>query len=437
MVSQIAFSLLLLIGAGLFVQTLKNLERVNMGFQHEGVLLATFDPWHAGYEDARVVRLCEDLLQTIDNVPGVGSASLSVNTPLSGGIWSDPVLIDGQAPQRASRQTAHFNSVSPGFFATMRTPLLRGRDFSRSDDATSQHVAIVNEQFVRTFFKAGDALGHRLTSLDSPQLQNMQIVGVVKNTISFDLREPPPPFVYVPYSQSLNGAREVTFEVRARGSMTRVADAIRSEIHKRLPDTALTVRPFTKQVQDSLVQERLMATLAGFFGLVALALAAVGLYGLVAYSVTRRTSEIGVRVALGASRGDILSLVLRGALILGCGGVVVGLPIALATSRLVAKMLFGIRPADPGTASMAAALLVAAALLAAVIPARRASSVAPLTALRYQSCTPKARSIGNRRAFDLTETIRFRVGASCDCACAPRLLSCGVFHLVSGRTSAA
>lgn len=383
-ISQVAFSLLLLIGAGLFVRTLENLENVDTGFQRGGVLLVNLDPRHAGYKGARLLALYEELLQRIGGIPGVQSASFSWNTPLSGLINSDPVLVDGQVPQHASHRNASFNNVSPGYFATLEIPLLLGRDFGLRDNAASQPVAIVNEEFVRTFLNGGDPLGRRVSSQESPDWQNMEIVGVVKNTASSNLRVSPPPSVYVPYFQIVKNPGEATIEIRALGSLARVADAIRREIHNRLPDTALTIVPFTKQIQNALVQERLVATLASFFGLLALVLAAVGLYGLMAYTVARRRSEIGVRMALGATRNNVLGLVLRAAFGLVVAGVMVGLPLALASSIFVSKMLFGVRPADPVTVGAAAALLVFVATVAAYLPARRASKVDPLTALRYE-----------------------------------------------------
>lgn len=382
-ISQIALSLLLLVGAGLFVRTLENLQNSYMGFRQQGILLATLDPRHAGYSDSRLITLYQELLQRIGELPGVQSTSLSWNTPLSGLMSSDPILIDGRhAPSNAHRNAA-FNNISPGYFATMQTPLLLGRDFSLRDAANSPPVAIVNEAFVRMFLNGANPLGRHVSIQDSTDWQDMQIVGVVKNAIYSDLRQAPPAAVYVPYFQNVKKARDATIEVRAEGSMTAISDTVYREIHGRLPDTALSVRPFTKQIAESLVQERLIATFASFFGLLALVLAAVGLYGLVAYTVTRRTSEIGVRMALGASRNNVLSLVLRGALALALAGIVAGLPLALASSRFVSNMLFGVRPTDPLTAGSAAALLVVVALIAAYVPARRASRVDPLAALRY------------------------------------------------------
>jgi predicted permease len=384
LISQVAFSLSLLIDAGLFVRSLENLENVDPGFRPEGVLLANLDPRRAGYKDTRLIALYRDLLQRVSQIPGVQSASLSGNTPLSGGIWSGPVLVDAQAPSRSPHASAHFNTVAPGYFATMRIRMTLGRDFSHYDNAGSEPVAIVNEEFVRTFLNAGNPLGRRVSIQDSPDWQNMQIVGVVKNTISFDLREPPPPFVYMPYFQNPKNAREATIEVRAQGSLVSVAEAVRRRIHGRLPDTALTIVPFTKQVKDSMIQERLLALLASFFGSLALVLAAVGLYGLTAYSVAQRTSEIGIRMALGATRSDVLALVLRGAFSLVAAGLLAGLPLALTGSSFISKMLFGVRPADPITAGFAAGVLLLAAMVAAYLPARRASRIDPNVALRYE-----------------------------------------------------
>ena len=383
-VSQVALSLLLLVGAGLFIRTLSNLENTDMGFQREGVLLVSLDARRAGYKETRLVNLYKELVGRIEQLPGVKTVSFSENTPLSGGIWSSSVLIDGLPRNGVSRESSHYNIVAPDYFTAMRTPLVLGRDFTLRDSAGSLPVAMVNEAFVTKFLGGDHPLGRRVSLQDMPEWQNMEIVGVVKNTVSFDLREPPPPFVYVPYLQDVKNAGYVTFEVRAQGPLARVADALNREIHSRLRDTALTIVPFTKQVQDSLVQERLIAVLAGFFASLALGLAAVGLYGLTSYAVSRRTSEIGIRMALGATRGDVLSLVLRGAFSLVAAGIVVGLPLAFAVSSFVSKMLFGVAPADPISAISAAGLLLLAAMIAAYFPARRASRVDPNLALRYE-----------------------------------------------------
>lgn len=384
-VSQVALSVLLLVGAGLFVRTLQNLQNLDMGFRREGVLLLNLDPRHAGYKDERLMALYKELEERVQRIPGVKSASVSWNTPLSGLINSDPVLVDGRIPLHESHHSASFNNVSHDYFATMGIPLLLGRDFRPTDRRSSQPVAVVNEEFVKTFLDGQDPLGRKVSSQDSSAWQNMEIVGVVKNTVGFDPHQSPPPSVYASFFQiPFSSVRECTIEARAAGSLTSVADAIRGEIHRRLPDTALTILPLTTQVENSILQERLLALLATVFGVLALALAAVGLYGLMAYTVSRRTSEIGVRIALGATRANVSRLILRDALNLLAIGAILGLPLALAGATFVSKMLFGIRPADPLTAVSALLLLFSAGIIAVYLPSRRASKVDPVTALRYE-----------------------------------------------------
>lgn len=383
-ISQIALSMMLLIGAGLFVRTLRNLETLDPGFRHEGVLLVNIDPRRAGYKDERLVGLYQDLLQRLNSIHGVKSASLSANTPLSGGIWSDGVLVEGQPPKGIAKAGAHFNGVAPKYFATLDTPFLLGRDFDLRDGVNTTRVAIVNETFVKDYLEGAPALGRHVSAEYSPDLQDMEIVGMVKDAVSFSLREPPPPEVFVPYFQNLKYAGIATIEIRAQGSIFQVSQSVREAIHNRLPDAPFRMLTFTKQVEQALVQERLVATLAMFFGLLALGLAAVGLYGLMAYSVTRRTGEIGIRMALGAERRAVVWLVLRDALALVALGIVLGLPAALAASTLVSKMLFGLTPTDPLTAAAAITVLMLVAFAAAILPATKASKVDPMVALRYE-----------------------------------------------------
>jgi len=373
-ISQVALSLLLLIGAGQFVRSLENLRNVDAGFHHEGVLLIDLDPRRAGYKEARLASLYQEMLARMTALPGVRSASLSEFTPLSGGIWSDRVLVEGQASG-----TAHFNSIAPGYFDTIRTPLLLGRDFTLRDDSAAPTAAIVNEAFVRQFLHSGNPLGRHVSTAGALK-QNLEIVGVVKDAVSFSLRNPAPPAVYLScFQRPMGGA---TLEVLASGALAQVSTAVRQAIHDRLPDAPLVVQTFSAQVDRSLIQERLMATLASFFGVLALGLAAVGLYGVMSYGVTRRTGEIGIRMAVGARAGDVLWLVLRGTFGLVGVGVMLGLPAAWAASRLVATMLFGLSPTDPVTVAFATAVLVLVAALAAYLPARRASRVDPVVALR-------------------------------------------------------
>jgi predicted permease len=373
--AQVAISFVMLIGAGLFVRTFENLDHIDPGFRHEGVLLVSGDV-HRGVTAARTAFYL-DLLQRIEGLPGVVSASLASNTPLSGGWWTGPVAIDKQLP---SGEVAHINSVAPRFFETMRTPLVAGRDFTARDDVGAPSVAIVNEAFVRRWFQDAHSIGRNISAGDS--LADMQIVGVVKDAISQSLREPAPPAVYVPLFQ--RQTEFPTFVVYASGSLTQVASELRHELQSGLPNTAIEIHTLSAQMDAALVQERLMAALAGAFGALALILAAVGLYGLMAYTIARRTGEFGVRMALGAGRGDLIWLVVEGALRLLGTGLLLGLPAAWAASRLVTTMLWGLTANDPTTIVAATALLILTGLFAGWLPARRAAKIDPMAALRCE-----------------------------------------------------
>ncbi len=373
--AQVAVSFVLLIGAGLFVRTFENLDRIDPGFRHLGVLLIDGDR-HRAVTPARTAFYV-DLLQRIEHLPGVVSASLASNTPLSGGWWTDRVAIDNQPP---SGEAAHINSIAPHFFETMRTPLVAGRDFTNRDDASAPSVAIVNEAFVRRWFPEGRPIGRHISAGSS--LADMQIIGVVKDAISQSLREPPPPAVYVALFQQQTEFPE--FVVYVSGSLTQVVSALRHELQADLPNTAIQIHTLTAQVEAALVQERLMATLAASFGVLALILAAVGLYGFIAYSVARRTSELGIRMALGAGHGDVMWLVIEGALRLLAFGLLLGLPAAWAASRLVTTMLWGLSATDPATIAAAIALLILTGVLAGWLPARRAAKIDPMAALRCE-----------------------------------------------------
>jgi predicted permease len=371
-VLQVTVSLVLLIGAGLFVQTLRNLEHVDMGFRHEGVLVVNVDPQRAGYKDAALPAFYRDLLERFSRLPGVRSVSASSNTPLSGMVWSDDVTIG------ETKASAHLNSVTPRFFETMGIPIVAGRDFTEQDFA----VCIVNEAFVKKYLP-DRVLGTQISiaGFNGPR----EVIGVTGNTVSRSLRDPSPPAVYlrhfidgrIPYS---------SIQVRAEGSLTRAADLIRTELRAALPRTATQtqVLGLTEQVENTLVQEKLLAALGSAFGVLALVLSAVGLYGLLAYTVSRATGEIGIRMALGAQQATVLWMVLRGALQLVAAGVLIGAPAAWAASRLVASALFGLKPGDPVIIATASLLLAAVAIAAAWIPARKASRVDPMTALRWE-----------------------------------------------------
>jgi putative ABC transport system permease protein len=374
--AQVALSLVLLVGAGLFVRTLQNLQNLDPGFRSEGVLLVGLE--------ARETAVSQELVDALQLIPGVMSASVSTHTPLSGAIWSEPAVPAGQP--LPERDTAFFVGAGPHFFTTMRIPLVAGREFTEHDSADGPAVAVVNEAFAARYFAARNPLGQHLSAKVRGRPRELEVVGLVKNTNAAGLRKVPPPTVYVSYAQVTGGNFPVypTLEVRAGGALGQVAVAVRQALQRRLPGETIEVRPLSAQVDATIVQERMMATLAGAFGLLALMLACVGLYGLLAYSVARRVKEIGIRMALGAQRTQVIAHVFGGAARLVMIGIAVGAPVAWAASRWVESMLFGLKPTDPAAMAGAIVLLITAAQLAAYVPAQRAARVDPMAALRHE-----------------------------------------------------
>jgi putative ABC transport system permease protein len=366
-VVQVGLSLLLLIGAGLFVRTLRNLRKLDAGFRHDGVLLVNMTaPGASGWRD--FFRDAQDRAQRI---PGVTSVGLSMMTPLQVGT----VTYEVKVPELGTGGHVNFDRVGPGYFQTLRTPILKGREFTPTDDERSPRVAIVNQAFVRAYLEGGEALGRRVI-VDEPRNPTLEIIGVVKDVRSRSLREPAIPALYVCLFQR-NEASFATLSVHAGGSFTQVASALRREF-------SVEPHPLDDQVEKTLIQERLMARLATSFGALAVILASVGLYGLMAYTVSRRTNEIGIRMALGATRESVLWLVMRDALKLLVLGTAIGLPAAWGLSRLIATLLFGLTPTDPLTVAGATATLALWGLAAAFLPARRAARVDPMAALRIE-----------------------------------------------------
>ena len=376
---QAALALLLLVAAGLFARTLQNLENVDPGFRREGVLLVDLDGQREGYQGSRLAEVYRSVLDRARQTPGVVSASLSTHTPLSGWTWSEAVVPKGEPlPQR---DNATLVAAGPGFFATMQTPFVAGRDFDDGDHGAPS-VAIVNQTFAARHFPNQNPVGRYLTATVTRPPSDLRIVGVVKDVATRGLREPAPPIVYVSYFQHAPGTD--TLVLRVRGSLARAASAIREQIQPSFPNTAIEVRGLNQQVERTLVRERLMTTLSSGFGVLGLVLACVGLYGLLGYSVARRTKEIGLRVALGAPQRAVRWMIVRRALLLLTAGVMLGVPAAWLVSRWLESMLFGVTPMDPRVLAGAAGVLTAAGLLAAYFPARRATRVDPIRALRHE-----------------------------------------------------
>jgi predicted permease len=369
---QVALSLLLLVGAGLFVRTLQNLKDFDPGFRREGVLLVDLE--------GRRGPVTKELLDELQRLPGISAVSLATHTPLSGSAWSEPAVPKGQAiPER---DNALFVGAGPRFFETMQIRLLSGRDFADHDSAGSPDVAVINEAFARRYFPNQNPVGQSLSAKVRGRTTNLEIIGLVKNTSARGLRLPPPPTVYVSYSQ-LTGDFPTTLEVRATGSLGQVATAIRQALQRKLPNSPVDVWPLSTQIEATMVRERMMATLAGGFAVLALVLVYVGLYGLLAYSVGQRIREMAIRMALGARRSTVIGMMLKSAVRPVLIGIAVGLPAAWAASHWVKSMLFGLQPNDPGTIVGAILMLLTTALLAAYLPARRASHVDPMATLRH------------------------------------------------------
>ncbi len=312
---------------------------------------------------------------------GVVSASVSTHTPLSGSTWSEAAVPAGQT--LPERDTAFFIGAGPDFFSTMKIRLLAGRAFSDSDSADAPAVVVVNERFAEQVFPNQNPVGQHLSTSAGGRLVSVEIVGVVGNTNVAGLRAAPPPTVYVS-DQQLPRAREMSLEFRAAGTLERVISDVRQVLQTRMPTASLEVRPLSAQVNATMVQERMMATLAGAFGVLALVLACVGLYGLLAYRVTQRTKEIGIRMAVGAQRTQVVTLILKGATRLVLFGIVIGLPAAWMATRWIESMLFGLKAHDPAALAGAVLVLLAVGQLAAYLPAWRASRVDPLPALRHE-----------------------------------------------------
>jgi putative ABC transport system permease protein len=384
-VGQVALSLVLVVGALLFVRTLRNLLTLDAGFDQSGVLIVKTDLRGTGAAPERYAAVNRELLDRLRAMPGVEAAALSRIVPLSGSGWNDNVLTDAAAG-RKPKQLVNFDAVSPGFFRTLGMPLLAGRDFDDHDLPSSPNVAIVSETFVRKVLGPGDAIGRtfRREGPSGGPGQEFRIVGLVGDAKYGDLREAFTPIAFVPVAQQAPAGSGPfgKFLVRSRLPLAAlVASATRAAADVD-PQIVVDFEALRTEVERSLVRERLMATLSGFFGLLAGLLAIVGLYGVMSYMVSRRRNEIGIRMALGADRGAVVRMVMREAGVLLVGGVGVGLVLAVAAAQTARALLFGLGPGDPSTLALSAAALGIVGALASGLPALRAARLDPTEALR-------------------------------------------------------
>jgi predicted permease len=381
LVVQVAISLVLLVGAGLFLRTLHNLRQVDVGFDPQNLLLFRVTPQLNRYDEKRMAALYRDLLERLGTVPGVKAAAMSQPALLSGSVNSTSIYVQGRVYAPGQRDNSINRLViSPNFFDVMGIPLLAGRGFSDRDHETAPKVVVVNEAAARKYFPNQNPIGLRFGSSVETAGQQ-EIVGVLRDVKYNSVREEAPPTMYVPYRQTRLG--NAVFEVRTAAAPMTTVGAVREAVRQIDPNLPLMdVSTQIEQVERRFLQEKLFAQAYSLFGGVALMLAAVGLFGLMSYNVSRRTNEIGIRMALGAQRTDVLRLVLRESMILVVIGVAIGLAVALGASRLVATLLYNLAPTDVMSIALAIVVMVIVSGAAGYIPARRASRVDPMVALR-------------------------------------------------------
>ena len=381
-VAQISLSLILLVGGGLMMRALKQAQSINLGFDPQHAVEVSFDLRLQGYQSAQAKEFQKRVLDRVRALPGVRSAGIADLVPVDLHFSRASIFVEGQAPERIPNvPTAMYNRVSPGYFEAMNTRLLQGRDFTEQDDEKALRVAIINETFARRFFPGEDPIGKRF-SLGRPEAAKTQVIGVVQDGKYAGLNEDPKPFVARPLWQSDVGATSVI--ARGEGNPQQLKAAVGREVQQLDSYLPMSNSTLVEKMSLPMLPARIAAAVLGGFGLMALALAAIGIYGVISYVVSTRTHEIGIRMALGAQGTDVLKLVLGQGMSLMFLGVAIGLSGALALTRLMKSLLFGVSATDPITFFVASLLLVGVALAACYIPARRATKVDPMVALRHE-----------------------------------------------------
>ena len=391
-VVQAALSLVLLSASGLLTQTLRNMEHRDFGFEQERRMILSVDPVLAGYKPGQLDLLYRRLHDSLTAIPGVAAEAAVLYSPQGGDSWNDMIFIEGRP--RLATNVAWFDRVSTGYFETIGNRIIKGRSFSEQDTAASRHVAVVNESFAKKFFKGEDPIGRHFGNAEPGLAGEYEVIGVAKDGRYFSENQP---FYFLSESQTAlfsdtaNNAGEVRSHylhdivISTTPGATVGDQQIRrafAAVDPNLP--VITMRSLSDQVASNFSQQRLLAQLTSLFGLLALVLGSIGLYGVTAYTVGSRTNEIGLRMALGAGRTSVVTMILRGAVILVACGLAVGIPLTLLSSRFLASQLFGVSRYDPAILSIAALALVFPALIAALIPALRASSISPIVALRAE-----------------------------------------------------
>jgi predicted permease len=378
----VAFSLVLVMGALLFAGTLRNLMTVDPGFRPDDLIVLDLDMQRARFPEERLLPVRKEILDRLRQIPGVAAVGQADIVPMSGSGWNQSVLVDAQKQE----DICWFNRVSPGYFEAMGTPVLKGRDFEERDDRSAPPMAIVNESFVRKYLGGRDPLGESFQIEEPPgkPRPQYQIVGIVKDTKYYELREDFKAIAYLSADQETEAypgmAAVIRTSVPADTLRTTVASAIR-DVH---PQIALGFDTMQSQVWQTVQTEALMATLTGSFGILAGTIAAIGLYGVMSYLVTRRRNEIGIRMALGADRRAVVRMIFRESAALLAVGVAVGVALAMAAGRTASALLYGLTPADPTTLAQAVVAMVMVSALATYVPAARAARIDPMRALREE-----------------------------------------------------
>jgi len=361
-----------------------NVRSLELGFRPESVLMATADASLVGYKGARAINLYKEIEGRIRQLGGVRSASLSAFSPIGQLRGIAMIQVPGHTPGPDEEPVININRVGADYFETLGIPLMTGRGIKGTDDENSPKIAVINETLANRYFRGQEPVGKivSLRFLTGPR--DVEIVGVVKDAKYSKVKEEIAPTAYIPFIQSTEGGR-MTFLIRAESDPDKLVTDVRrivADVDSAVP--LFDVKTIEDQIDESLVQERLTARLSGFFGIVALLLACVGLFGMTSYEVTRRTNEIGIRMALGATSNTMLWEVMRGALSLVLAGIVIGLVVALFILPKASKLLFGLTAYDPLTFILASAVMIGAAVIASYLPAKRASRVDPIVAIRYE-----------------------------------------------------
>ena len=381
-ITQVGLSLVLLLGAGLLARSFEKLRSIDLGFQKDSVLEIALYPTPGGYQNLDLNSYHKQLLARTSSLPGVGSVSFGDATIPSPQGWHDTVSQMTADSSTGIRLMANAAMVSPGFFRTLGIPLLRGRDFNETDDEKHARIAIVNSNLAERLFPNGDAIGKTIRFGFMPDYENIEIVGIARNARIFDIRDATTPVIFLSsfqYPHEWGG-----LIVRTKEAPEALAKTVGHEVESLGHEYVLRTRTVAQTISAELVEERVTAMLSGFFAALAILLASIGLYGLMSYAVTRRSREIGIRVAVGAQRANVLWIVLRETLVLALFGIAIGIPSALAATRLIASMLFGLSPIDLPTITGVSLLLLLVALFAGYLPARRASAIDPIVALRTE-----------------------------------------------------